>query len=354
MFGRAAFINKIIFKTLASGFKHPDNNFDYVRFGNKKPADVPAKESLMTLLSVVKNNGRFYDTYQMLADEYSKDIYISLLIFRILGPGHVKLPVNNTQYWDKYKSVDTAYRKEQNTFSVGNFSLNKYEIANNRHNIKLNGHPLSFLNTYLLGQYRYNHDNTIISAEEGDNVIEAGACWGDTSLYFSSLVGSRGKVYAFEFEKRNLEVLNENLRLNPELAPGVQVVKNAVWSSSGEVFNFTQGGPGTTITKDSRNEGSKVVSVSIDDFVKERGLSSVGFIKMDIEGAEMNALKGAEQTIRAYKPKLAISLYHRFRDFYEIPGYLKELNEKYNLNYKFYLDHFTIYSEETVLFAKAA
>ena len=68
---------------------------------------------------------------------------------------------------------------------------------------------------------------------------------------------------------------------------------------------------------------------------------------MDIEGSELNALRGAEKTIKKFRPKLAISLYHRQDDFITIPEYLNNLNVGYN----FYLDHFTIHHEETVLFA---
>jgi hypothetical protein len=68
---------------------------------------------------------------------------------------------------------------------------------------------------------------------------------------------------------------------------------------------------------------------------------------MDIEGAEMPALGGAIETIRKFKPKLAISVYHRTQDLYEVPQLIKNIDSRY----KFYLGHYTIYKEETVLFA---
>jgi hypothetical protein len=71
---------------------------------------------------------------------------------------------------------------------------------------------------------------------------------------------------------------------------------------------------------------------------------------MDIEGAELPALRGAEATLRAFRPKLAIALYHRLDDFIDIPAYLDGLG----LGYAFFLGHFTIHSEETVLFARPA
>jgi hypothetical protein len=69
---------------------------------------------------------------------------------------------------------------------------------------------------------------------------------------------------------------------------------------------------------------------------------------MDIEGAELGALRGAERTLREFRPRLAISVYHREDDLVEIPRYLDGLG----LGYEFFLDHFTIYGEETVLFAQ--
>ena len=69
---------------------------------------------------------------------------------------------------------------------------------------------------------------------------------------------------------------------------------------------------------------------------------------MDIEGAELPSLKGAENTIRHYKPKLAISVYHKYDDLFTIPKYIKSLNNEY----KFYLRaHYKPYFNDLVLYA---
>jgi hypothetical protein len=73
------------------------------------------------------------------------------------------------------------------------------------------------------------------------------------------------------------------------------------------------------------------------------------FIKMDIEGSEPEALKGSANTITARKPKLAICLYHRIEDFWEIPLYLHDLVPWYKL---FVRHHTSIFDlTETVLYA---
>jgi hypothetical protein len=88
------------------------------------------------------------------------------------------------------------------------------------------------------------------------------------------------------------------------------------------------------------------VAISLDEYLKNEK-EPVTFIKMDLEGAELNALKGAEQTIKEQKPKLAISIYHKPEDIWEIPNLLLELVP----DYKFYIRHYTLIGAETVLYA---
>lgn len=90
------------------------------------------------------------------------------------------------------------------------------------------------------------------------------------------------------------------------------------------------------------------MTTTIDQLVSEQQIDRVDFIKMDIEGAELNALKGAEAVIRKFKPTLAIALYHRVEDFYQIPGWINNLG----LGYHFYIGHYTIHQEETILFCR--
>lgn len=71
--------------------------------------------------------------------------------------------------------------------------------------------------------------------------------------------------------------------------------------------------------------------VRIDDDVEE----TPTFIKMDIEGAEQDALKGCENTIRKHHPKLAICIYHGYEDIWKIPSIIYEMNP----DYKFYIRH---------------
>jgi hypothetical protein len=82
---------------------------------------------------------------------------------------------------------------------------------------------------------------------------------------------------------------------------------------------------------------------SIDDTIK----SDVTFIKMDIEGAEYQAIIGAGKIIKRCKPKLAISIYHNPNDLWELPILIHNINPKY----KFYLRHYSFAENDTVLYA---
>jgi FkbM family methyltransferase len=156
-------------------------------------------------------------------------------------------------------------------------------------------------------------------------------------------------VHSFEFDSDNLEVLRRNLGLNPALASCIRVVPSALWDRAGEWLHYSPAGAATTVTAESA-AGPAVQTVTIDGYVVQTNLPRVDYIKLDIEGAELKALQGAEQSLRRWRPTLAIALYHRLRDFVDIPEYLADLR----LDYRLYLGHFTIHAEETILFATAA
>ena len=90
---------------------------------------------------------------------------------------------------------------------------------------------------------------------------------------------------------------------------------------------------------------SEVEVRAIDNIVKEDEI--ITFIKADIEGAELEMLKGAAKTIKRCKPKLAICIYHKPEDLTEIPLYIKKLASEYKLYVRLYGNDFT----ETVLYA---
>ncbi len=286
----------------------------------------------------------------ILADQDSRDLLIKLFAYRTLGYRKVKLPRNTEQYWDDIQSVRaTATPSPPIQIAWMDARLPLYDLHPFAFDLNVYGSAAGLACTFVQKQYEYHRGGVVCRAEPGDVAIDCGACWGDTTVYFAHQVGARGRVLSVEFIPSNVAVLRRNLDANLAVAGRVDVVENPLWMTSGNTLYYVDWGPGSRVSPDpSRYPGApRVSTVSIDDAVSTRQAPRVDFIKMDIEGAELPSLKGAERTLRAHRPKLAISLYHQLSDFVTIPRYLESLN----LGYSYYLDHHTIYLNETVLFA---
>lgn len=294
----------------------------------------------------------FASLYELLADESSKSTLIKVLAYRLMGHKHVKLPTNTSSYWSTRKGMRSFIKsREAIKVKFPDLQLNHFSLENIGYPIELFFAPSGLMVTFVLKQYEYQKRTPPIRVKEGDYVIDGGGCWGDTALYFAHTAGQQGRIFTFEFTPENLDIFQRNRDLNPELSPRIELVRRALWDTSGETMRYSPHGPGTSMAQGVQSDGNhdslQVTTISIDDFVSEKNLPRIDFIKMDIEGAELKALKGAEESIRAFKPRLAISVYHRQEDFMTIPAYVNNLN----LGYEFFLDHFTIYGEETILFA---
>jgi FkbM family methyltransferase len=304
----------------------------------------PVYESIKSEFSAGLNN-----LYEMLADNESKRILVEVMAYRIMGYRHIWLSGNTLDYWKMRENASRLPHDDRGfTPPISNKPTSFYDLRGLALPIIAYGYPPSLTHSFLSLHYDYDSHESAIRVSEGDYVIDAGACWGDTSLLFAHKTGPSGKVFAFEFEPQNLTILHESLGLNCELSKRISVVQKALWSESGKIMSFEASGPGTMVASDNlmQNDCLQIESIRIDDFCKD--ISKVDFIKMDIEGAELPALRGAEETLRKFKPKLAISLYHSLSDFVTIPEFLQSLD----LNYKFYLKHPTIFDRETVLFAE--
>jgi len=96
-------------------------------------------------------------------------------------------------------------------------------------------------------------------------------------------------------------------------------------------MQIASGGGSSAITETAGDTSVKVTTV--DKFVEANKLTRVDFIKMDVEGHELKVLAGARETIKTFKPSLALSAYHRGDDLIELLKFPLELNP----NYKFYL-----------------
>lgn len=290
--------------------------------------------------------------FDRLIDDESRRILVQVLCYRVLGHRRVKLPLNNAEYWAALERIEQL-GTDTDAIDLGfnGWKAHKFDLASVGYPMTLFARPSGVFTQLVLQQYRCETPAATIEVAPGDTIIDAGGCYGDTALYFAHKAGTGGRVYSFEFMPENLNIFMRNLELNPELAERIRLVERPLWSSSGKKLYLGGKGPATHVTESPGNATAREIqAISIDDLVTAERIPQVDFIKMDIEGAELEALKGARETIRRYRPKLAISIYHHLDDFVTIPRWIADLG----LDYEFALRHFTIHQEETVLFAVPA
>jgi len=283
------------------------------------------------------------------SDEESREILCKVLAYRALGYRKIKLPLNTPRYWKELQSmIDSVSQAESFDLGFMGFRAYKMDLHSCGYPIELFFNPVGAYIQFVLEPYKCQTPSGTVEVKEGDVVLDCGGCYGDTAMYFAHLAGSSGRVYSFEFVPSNLELWQRNVDMNPHLKQRIQLVKAPVWSESGKPLFIEGSGPGSRVVAETKaSDALEVKTISIDDMVREQKLDTVNFIKMDIEGAELAALRGAVTAIRRFRPKLAISVYHNLEDFWTIPQFLSSLE----IGYRFYLRHFTIHAEETVLFA---
>jgi len=144
----------------------------------------------------------------------------------------------------------------------------------------------------------------------GEVVIEGGTFWGIFTSTLALQVGPEGRVLAFEPDSINFKRTLQNLQLNANPAH-VEVVCKGLWNCESELEFCERGALGSSAFWDGPN-GHKVTiqTISLDKAVFDRNLSRVDYIKMNIEGAEIKALEGADEVIRRFRPHFAISSDH--------------------------------------------
>lgn len=160
--------------------------------------------------------------------------------------------------------------------------------------------------------------------------IDVGACIGDSAVLFEREFCDKN-IYTFEPTKENFRLLKRTLELNN--SKRVIPVNKALGAESGILEIHYQAeniGGSSAIFSDERTIAERVEVTTLDDFVREHNIK-VGFIKVDIEGFEMEFLKGAKETITTQKPAMLISIYHQPSDYFGIKPFI----ESWNLGYTF-------------------
>ena len=191
----------------------------------------------------------------------------------------------------------------------------------------------------------------------GDEVfIDCGAFTGDTLDEFIKRCGGYKAVIAFEPDPQNFQKLEKKYGA----VPNVTLINAGAYDKDGEIeFNVSGSGGTQAVEREEKSAESPAsaasggnihaIQVRAIDGLESVQREKITFIKMDVEGAEMSALKGAEKTIARDKPKLAISIYHSNEDMVRIAEYIHGLVPEYKL----YVGQHMLFPScgETVLYA---
>lgn len=339
------------------------DNWDFISLGKspRRRNDLEVIDSrpvLRRLTEISPSLESFRKVWSILANDSSKRLYLDLILYKLLGWERYKLPLNNGSYFadiqrleaecvDKSDGVDASW--------IGGESCRLHKTLvplPSGQSTKLYYSAAGLYGLFCLGQYQYREEEISVAPAPGDTVIDGGSCWGDSAILFADLVGEWGHVYSFECLPENVATFNLNMKAAGDLAKRVILCPQALWSEAKKNIHILSNGPGTcTLINQNKSRAVTIETESIDNLIVTRNLAKINYIKMDIEGAELEALKGAESCLRQFRPKLAISIYHNDgQDLIDVPLWLDGLG----LGYKFYLGHYSILQWETVLYAIAA
>lgn len=269
-------------------------------------------DSVYRFFELYKEQGKIEELFKMLADDISATIVMNILKARI---------TDNMAYIDKIQDKNKG-------------------------------------NEYV--------DKSIISFSDDECFLDAGAYTGDSFLRFLRQTNYRfNAAYLFEPDPQNYDILQKQInkkimvgdtegkicykKLSDDSVNKIHIYNKGLYSHTAELEFSSNIGEASHISGnipmkvEEKNE--RVIQViGIDEWIGDKKLS---VIKMDIEGSEMDALNGAQNTIKKYIPNLIICIYHKKTDLWEIPLYIKTLANEY----RFCIRHYNSNLWDTVLYA---
>jgi len=162
----------------------------------------------------------------------------------------------------------------------------------------------------------------------GDIAVDGGAYDGTTSLSFAKC---GAKVFAFEMDAENYQKCAARIE---RLGAGYGItIENLGLSDKAGVENYTAFGVSSRKNADGKRTAQ---FIDLDTYVAQNNLPRVDYIKLDIEGAELDMLRGAAKTVALCKPKMAVSAYHKLEDLWTLALYIKSLRPDYEFEFRHY------------------
>ncbi|MBR6879955.1 MAG: FkbM family methyltransferase [Clostridiales bacterium] len=175
----------------------------------------------------------------------------------------------------------------------------------------------------------------LLPVGKGGTFVDLGAYNGDTALWYAGFDPSFGKIIAVEPDERNFRKLREN---TSHLSERMEYVNALIGAEDGMTMIDTRKGRGVhreDVTNPDSSNAAYLKEMKITSVDSLLGGRAADLIKMDVEGAEKDAIAGAADTILKYRPAMRIACYHRSEDIFELPLQVLSIRD----DYKVYIKH---------------
>lgn len=162
----------------------------------------------------------------------------------------------------------------------------------------------------------------LVQPRPGDVVMDGGVSeYVEEQARISAAVGQAGRVIGFEPNPEGFQLARQRLAEYPACA-NYTLLPCGLWNRK-EMVRFNTAGVGSHVSGD--DGGIEAPMTTVDEVVREMGLPRVDFVKLDVEGAEANALRGALASLVRFHPRMAVSAYHRLEDLFELPRMVRQI-----------------------------
>lgn len=325
--------SQVAFAAAAPPRARAGDDFDWEWFATRGPRAwaPPAPGDAFSSEWLAAHGERLWDVRERLADDTSRLVFDLHLVLRGAGPARFCFPRPEFTDWLIVHGREPFAAEGLPADYLGQpLEVFDLTVADTGTRVRLVATALQVGLCNAYRQYVPTRSGTPLGPRPGDVVLDCGACIGDFGTLFAALVGAGGAVHLFDPVPLHGRYCRHQMALNPHLAPLLHPVQAAVGAASmsvsgatGDVERVSPGG----LAVDAYEQ------VSLDDYAAAAQLARVDFVKMDIEGAELDALAGAGHCLARDRPRLAISAYHRPEHLWEIPAAILAANPGYRLHF---------------------
>ena len=272
---------------------------------------------------VMAHGPAFETAWAALGDDASREWMLELATLVALGDERVRLPFDQEGLDEFLALAERQLLRQRDVVpaaaSAAGEALHLWDLSPIGLPMRVYSGAGALAGWSHLGQYDLAREGAHVGPRPGDVAIECGAGIGDTSLWLAHRVGPSGRVHALEGDPAARAQFRQNLELNPALAGRIAL------------------------------EPVAPASASVDELLARRGIDRVDFLKLDAGGEEVAALERAEDSLRRFRPRLAVAVHHRPENLGTVPAHIASLG----LGYRVFLGHYAPVAWETVVFAVA-